>query len=200
MNFHGRLMCAFLYGMMVIGLVACPARADFINLIGDKECLNCDVSSNEAKARQWGPTTRGLTLSISISNATCLVGEPIIASVAMRNVTNTPSVFPLTFPLTCFALSAVDASEAAVPLTDYAQRFLLGTGGINTMKWGLKPNEALKLRYPLNRAYDLTKPGEYLVTARYLIFSPRTTNSVYLISNTVTVKVSAASSEEPKGK
>jgi hypothetical protein len=186
--------------MMIIVSTACSGRADFINLIGDKECLNCDVSSDEAKARGWGPTVQGLTLSISISNATSLVGEPIIASVAMRNVTNTPSVFPLTFPPACFALSVVRANEAAVPPSDYARRVLLGSGGVNTMKWGLGPNEALKLRYPLDRAYDLTEPGEYLVTARYVIFNPRTTNSVYLISNTVTVKVAAASSEVPKGK
>jgi hypothetical protein len=98
-----------------------------------------------------------------------------------------------------FGLSIVGFDGAAVSLTDYGRSLTRRTMLYND-EAQLMPRKAFKMQYPLSRAFDLTKPGKYLVTARFCTPQLSGTNLVYVISNTVTVEVTAASSEEPKSK
>jgi hypothetical protein len=180
-------------------LVSHTCNADFISLSGHIQCLGCDSSNSEARASLWGEPVQGVRLSLGISNTARLVGESIVASATMSNITDRPIDFPLDSTLRVFGLSVVSVDGATVPLTDYGRRMSQGTPtAINEER--LSPQKVLIMGYDLGRAFDMTKPGKYLVTARYRIPKPKDTNMAYVVSNTVTIGVAAASSEEPKEK
>jgi len=192
------------------------SSASFIKLKAHDDCINCDLSNDEMKERAWGPKTEVVRLSMHVSNQVYAVGHPVIASVAMRNTTDHSIGYPMSFPIWAFALSVEDERGAEVPLARWMQNVdgqavpirdsphqpHEDMGGIVNADSGVRldPQKAIKMHFLLDRTFDLTKPGKYFVTVRYRIPKSGVTNEVYVVSNTVTVEVTAASSGEPSGK
>ena len=167
--------------------------ADYVMLRGEVVCLDCDQQSENVGAWSWGITERGFQTSVYISNKVYAVGESIATSVSLKNTLDRQIPFGLPSTMAIFGLSVLDPDGKPAALTDYGQRQAhMAFTGVSSGQ--LSSHHFLTMRYPLDRMFDFTKPGKYLVTARYCIPKSSDTNSVCAISNTVTVEVAAASS------
>lgn len=183
--------------LMIFGGGKC--YADFIRVAGELQCANCNTQEESVATQSWGTVEQGFQISLRIPNEFYAPGKPVFASVAMRNTSNKPVTFGVDSTLVIFELSVIDPGMKDAMLTDYGQQ-ASHRQFTATMSESFRAHGLLKMRYPLDRLFDFTKMGKYFVTARYGLPQPRGTNGTYAISNTVTVQVVAASSEEPKGK
>jgi hypothetical protein len=162
-------------------------------LRGEVVCLDCDQQSENVGAWSWGITERGFQTSVYISNKVYVVGEHILASVALRNTLE--HAIPFGLPnVPIFGLTITDPDGKSAALTDYGRRQAGGTL-TSVLSEKLSSQGILKMQYPLEKLFHLTKPGKYVVIARYCIPKSNDTNSVCAISNTVTVEVVASTGE-----
>jgi hypothetical protein len=173
-------------------LVGHSCFADFILLRGDVVCIDCDLKAEHTGTQSWGAIQQGFQTSVYISNKVYAAGEDILASVALRNTLD--HAIPFGLPnVPIFGLTITDPDGRSAALTDYGRRQAGGTF-TSVFSERLSSQGILKMQYPLEKLFDMTKPGKYVVTARYCIPKSNDTNSVCAISNTVTVEVAAASS------
>jgi hypothetical protein len=181
----------------IIGLlVGHSCFADFILLRGDVVCIDCDLKAEHTATQSWGAIQQGFQTSVYISNKVYAAGEHILASVALRNTLD--HAIPFGLPnVPIFGLTITDPDGKSAALTDYGRRQAGGTF-TSVFSERLSSQGILKMQYPLEKLFDMTKPGKCVVTARYSIPRPNDTNLTYVVSNTVSVEVTTASSGQPK--
>jgi len=203
------------YRILWVLTIAVPlirsSQADFIRLKAGYDCGDCELPANEESELSWGPVTATVQVSLQVSNHVCAIGEPVTATVVMRNATERSVGYPMQFPVRDFGFTIRDSKGREIPLvqsvTNRGGFAVTATrdrqphedmgGNVNADSGvRLEPQRVLRAHFSLEKTFDLARPGEYLVTAGYRI--PGTTNLVYAVSNTVTVEVIGASSVGPK--
>jgi hypothetical protein len=123
------------------------------------------LTEAEVAARKWGPITEGFQLSVAADKETYRLGNPVVMSVLVRNVSGRPLGFTQSDPQIDYDVECVGSDGKIAPLTTYGQRFhgsesvIIHAGGVR-----LKPAESFEHVLPLDKLYDVSRVGMYNVT------------------------------------
>ncbi len=140
----------------------------------------------------WGPIVHSLQMSAQVNQSKYYAGELILLKVYIKNIgteaTNLVFVVP---PEQAFDINIKDNNGKSVPLTLWGK----------THQWGAHPDPfsvqtvplptstSTMFQFVLNRQYDLTLDGTYLVTVKYPLPSSASNAPTQLVSESVKVEI-----------
>jgi hypothetical protein len=150
-------------------------------------------------ARNWGPETNGLRLSLSFSKSTFQSGEGIVATVLTTNVGSVPLQVSDT-SMGNFRFTISGPAGQQVPLTPAAQRAQHGLIASWDTERPIRANGFLKEEENLSETWEMSKPGRYRITAIRPVSRPNwmelkakgvplKERFAYVTSNTVEIEV-----------
>jgi hypothetical protein len=142
-----------------------------------------------ATALQQGEENEGLQLSARTSKREYQAGEDVDLSLVLANVANTDVRVWNTALLRLYQIEMTLPTEKQAPLTLYGERQASSQGSRGTRI--LKPGDSMtKSTTALNRLYDMTLPGEYIIVAKVCLFKRGSDKETFtLVSNKATVKI-----------
>ncbi len=129
----------------------------------------------------WGEPSAGMQMSIRLEKPTYKVGEPVNATIILRNLDQKPREFRVLWPLELgFGLSLFVSSQPA-PLPTMAEaratdEFMrrMARSVYKGHTFGLSPGTQKKFEVSLSAIYDLARPGSYQIMASREIDDPET--------------------------
>jgi hypothetical protein len=123
------------------------------------------ADQNDGKERKRGEPLAGLAVSVAASHDKYSPGERISLDIACKNVSEDDINTWLASPLGTYSIEIV-CDGKRVPVTPHGEkRFDAAlSGSVSTN--ALHPGEQIGVRIHLNRLFDLSKPGKYLITAK----------------------------------
>ena len=108
----------------------------------------------------WGPVAYGIRLSLRFDKQTYTEGEPIIATILIRNVTNRYAFESTTDPTPYFITNALDHTEVK-PLGPF-----VGNGFESTRSGSIAPGMQHRIQERFGQGYHLTN-GTYTVVVKF---------------------------------
>lgn len=146
------------------------------------------LPAKEFPSGNWGSPTNGFQLSLRFDKQLYEVGDPVIATILLRNVTNaTLNYFSSISELGSAVDFQVANGEGAVLLANNERSDFYNVGNRQ-----LAPGTQHKYQARLNGRVDLSKPGKYIVFARYPIaVQPE---RIFAYSAKVTIEIKDVSS------
>jgi hypothetical protein len=137
-----------------------------------------------------GSVCEGFQLSARVEPATVRLGEPIVLALSLKNTTRVNLYLASSGPEKDFLVDAKREDGQAVPLSEYGRKLLLNRGVIFA-RFGVKagPGQVLKYSLELNRIYDMSAGGTYLITVKRDIRTRNRRALTQVVSNTVKVVV-----------
>jgi len=111
----------------------------------------------------WGPLASGLQLGIRLSTNTFVSGQPIRATVILRNTSTNSIVLP-TFGPWSIDLNALDGGHQALKAANRSKWYTYS----GTANLPLTPKRQLSYVFDLNDIFDLRTPGKYYLSAKRL--------------------------------
>jgi hypothetical protein len=122
------------------------------------------LTEAEVAARKWGPITDGFQISIATDNPAYQLGNPIVVSVLLRNVSGQPLWFSQTDMEADYDIEIAGSDGKAAPLTPYGQRIhALDRPILHAYDVTLKPAESIEHTLALDKLYDVRRADVYNV-------------------------------------
>lgn len=117
----------------------------------------------------WGEPAYGYRLALRMENLKFPLGSPVYATVAIRNISTNTLSLVATGAERDFQFVVIDHQKQLVPLTDYGKGLMKRrmNGGSGPF---LIPRSQLKYNIQIDRIFDLSKKGEYVIYARRHIY------------------------------
>jgi hypothetical protein len=147
------------------------------------------ADADDKPKRQWGEPLNDQAVSIATPKDKYSPGEKIALDIACKNVskkdvnTRLASAFG-----TYFIHISHDGKD--VPPTPYGEKTFDAAQGGGVSTYPLHPGEQVSICIYLNKLFDLSKPGRYVITAKKAIrTSDRISKKNLAISNKITVTV-----------
>lgn len=109
----------------------------------------------------WGTVTAGVQISIRLSTNVFALGQPIEATVTLRNVTTNSMALRSAGPWT-IDFSGFNESKQALAVTNRALWYIY-SGSANV---GLPARRQITYQFKLNDILDLREPGRYYLAAK----------------------------------
>ena len=129
----------------------------------------------------WGEASAGMRMSIRLDKSSYKIGEPVDAAIFMRNLGQEPREYRVIYPdERGFGLSLFAQGRAAPVLSKIDSRATNEFGKVSRLPitkvghFWLSPATQQKHEVRLDRIYDLTRPGSYLISASREIDDPET--------------------------
>jgi hypothetical protein len=164
-------------------IMSIPGIGDVVNpevVEKARHAKECQPAEEDPEGN-WGKPTDGLQVSIRFDKASFAAGEPILATIIFRNLTNHPMTVPLF--LQDYRSELVVTDENGKPLEtrdSMEERRLFEEGKISDFQRKLRhilnnpkssyliPHCQHKCQVELDKLFDPTQPGRYRVYARDL--------------------------------
>jgi hypothetical protein len=137
-----------------------------------------------------GSVCEGFQLSASVEPTTIPLGDPIVLTLALKNTTKVNLYLASSGPEKDFMTNVRREDGRSVDVSEYGRKLLLNRGVIYA-RFGVKagPGEVLKYALELNKIYDMSSGGTYLVTIKRDIRTRDRRALTQVVSNTVKVVV-----------
>jgi len=170
---------------LVLGVAILSLAYTFCNALGVQAGT---VETRPTTAGAFGQIVHGLALSISTAKPTYRDGEPIMISVAIRNVGSPTSIFRSGF-IGEYKFDIRNMSRATAPPSEP-----LGEpreiSAVSAHFWPLGSNATYTTSFRLDNYFDL-QPGTYRVTATSDVAIQGESLSIGLSSNSIVITVEA---------
>lgn len=135
----------------------------YIIIAGCKQPVNADQNSI-ANAQVLG----GFRLLLS-AEPTSTTSEAVICRVTLKNVSNQILYFPDSYPLANYRFMVKDEVGKTVSLTHFGHDHEISLIFRNVRSM-LNPGQSISVDFPLNRIYDMTKSGTYIISVSRDVF------------------------------
>ena len=143
----------------------------------------------KAEEREWGEEVQGLRMSIQLQDHDEKNCGPVTLSIIVKNVGKGVAMYTESSVYRDFDLTIKDTEGKEVPLTKYGEHIRDPRLRFNLRLVKLQPGEQEEHSLIANRAYDMTLPGKYTITATLKIHDAENNKWVPVTSNTITVEV-----------
>jgi hypothetical protein len=144
----------------------------YVSLAEDSapEAVEQQTSESPAPIRDWGEDIMGLAVSLTFPQETYDPWEPIVGKLVITNLAKEEhEVFKVVASgavFNVYDITVVQSNGSEVPLTSHGEGMYGNRdcwAGI--MRQKLKPGEEVVITVHFNRLYDMTRAGEYHITA-----------------------------------
>ena len=119
--------------------------------------------------KEWGPELNGCQMKIKVDNEKFNPCTPIVISVYIKNVGKTPLPFILRNSYLDTTFEVKDEKGNTVPETSFGKWILNAEDPGGLSGCDLDNGEEIDITFLINRLYDMTKEGTYLITARFKV-------------------------------
>jgi len=151
--------------------------------VEDAKTSRESLPAEEFPEGNWGKVQDGFQLSLRFDKPKYKVGEPITATILLRNITNRTLMYQASF-------IAGKSSPIGLAVTDHQSNLVRPTSDIirviSSHEKKLYPNTQHKYQERLNAMYNLTTNGTYSVYAQTKIACP---SCVEVESANVTIEI-----------
>lgn len=125
-----------------------------------------------ATALEWGRASDGLRLSLSSDKAEYRPAETVRVTATLKNVSDAPIRVQSTSIWRFYEMEVLAPAIEWLPFRPLASRTRLGERNLNLEVTGmagmrLPPNLQTRDEFELNTLYQMTDPGQYLITFAY---------------------------------
>jgi hypothetical protein len=179
--------------LSLTSLLVVSSRYTGLSQVGpDTQALRASEGMHAATEKPIGAPASGVALSLSASSNVFHIGQPMLVTEEMRNVTAGPVDLVLGNGGHVFWLKVLDSSGNFVPR-------LAQSGGGATREFTIQPGQAFFVHNDINAENVMTTPGSYYVKAlTEAVWEPGSwqhgdpvgsLRRVQLTSNTVTIQV-----------
>lgn len=142
----------------------------------------------EPPLREWGQVSGGFQLSAKLERECVGYCQPVTLNLIIRNVSEEALSLFERSPDRDFVLEVTDDLGKSAPLTRYGEI----VRGATTSRMNIRrvdPKEECSYNILVNRVHDMTLPGIYSITAKYVKEMGPGHEPVVIVSNTVEVKI-----------
>lgn len=150
-----------------------------------------------------GRITGPFSFSISSDKANYEADEIITITSELRNTSDHDVTISMGSTLQIYSMDVRLPGPDGLPFRDQAVmskdglRMKYREGGVSHMGWVLKPGQALKDRFQLNKLYMMPLAGQYKVTF-YFRAPDNVAKDAYVVSNELTLSISGKASATPQ--
>jgi hypothetical protein len=133
------------------------------------EILDAETGSPQlpdAQNQKWGKAIEGQAISIATSKTVYTSGEPIILKINFKNTGHNEVLFVRRLPLAVYDVTVLMPDGTKAPLTLFGTRRFGSRSGGSKIIDSLKPGEQVRSEIELNRVFDMTIDGKYLVSVQ----------------------------------
>lgn len=182
MQAHAKSQCVLIgLSLLLIGVV--PNRTSGTS-------KSPDLEAEKQMDIEWGKPTEGVVCAVSTDRKNKRFGfeDPIWVELRTKNTSSKEIKVVQTNLLSAFKLVVIGPDNKPSPLTLYGNReseFSGAERSVHTIKPG---EEDRPERVLLNRYFDMTLPGEYLVSFSRKAILPNQKNPVTVTSNKLRIK------------
>ena len=117
---------------------------------------------------EWGASTGGWLLSISLDKPKLVVGEKVVVTLVTKNAANRPQKIPTWSRWTTYSFNLRD-EQAPIPATMFGRQMEDNRGSGSMGRAELAPGESIVIELPLSRLFDLSLAGRYTVQASRIV-------------------------------
>ena len=130
-----------------------------------RQALFCALFSaccagSAAQEPAWGEPYQGISIGLVFSNATMIAGEPVLATVVMRNQSKVETRIAVRPNELFFDFTAMDEQGKPIPRKEKP----LVNAGVATLPF--RPGESRSFVLDLRDYVEVTRPGRLTVTAQ----------------------------------
>jgi len=159
--------------------------------------MSWDGWRNKMEEIQWGETTEGLAISISVAKPSYKKGEAISLNIVMKNFDEDP--VPIVIRSTWIVIRSTWIDYSIRVLFENTTEISKSPHALQKMEAAaegrratseLKPGEILNESLELTKAYDLTQPGTYTVIVTRATYQKGKLDQYAVVaSNELTIQV-----------
>lgn len=159
--------------------------------------IGCSMSTKEGRNKmddiQWGKPTEDLAISISVTEPIYGPDQAIVLNIAMKNVGKTPVPIVVRSSWIDYSTRAWFEGRTEIPKTPYALRMIKAAAVGRRATRELMTGEVVTESLELNKAYDMTRPGTYVVIVTRETYQKGKLNHFATVtSNELTIKIARA--------
>lgn len=141
--------------------------------------------------REWGKVMYGFQMSLWCQMSVYDQQEPIVLSIALKNVSEKILFTVMSSTVSDFELVVAYPDGKPVPLTKRGEELLHGGKTFLFDLASLKPGDQRRFSLKVTELYDMSSPGKYTVSAKRWVYDESARPAGKVTSNTLKIEVKA---------
>ncbi len=151
--------------------------------------FSSEDKQSDPKLEIWGAITNGFQLSLQLGKHEYRLGDPIIATIFLKNVRKTPATLAAFGPTTDIKISVTYGDGKPVPRTRYGIEVDKSQEITASTPIVIESGKQFGYKIEVHTIFDMTAEGDYLITAKRQVPKESGKGVAEVMSNAVKVKI-----------